>query len=230
MFHSRPAAVLVAQFPGAGRGLVASAPLAYGETLFVERPMLVAPSEALSGHVCHGCLSVLTAGPLSILCSPLSGRPFCSERCMAAAERGFHALESLAMKGWGEEGRGGGGAEQARGGCCAAAAAEGDAAAAANGPDAASTAAAAASASSGGALAGTLEAFEAACAASSERFPLMAARLAFARLTAAVAASQTPQGAADMHSGADTARASAEQEGIAGDTAGVCIVAITRQG
>ncbi|KAG1680830.1 hypothetical protein FOA52_008163 [Chlamydomonas sp. UWO 241] len=133
--------ISVTKFPGAGRGLVATAPLAYGETVFVERPMVVCQAEDLAEQVCYGCLAVLPGGPTSSLASPLSLRLFCSERCMHASDAGFHAMESLAMGGASGRDSGGGGA---------------------------------------------LQAFEAACAAASERFPLMASRIGFARLTAAV--------------------------------------------
>eukprot|EP00955_Chlamydomonas_euryale_P098013 365122-Chlamydomonas_euryale.AAC.12 len=167
------------QVPGAGRGLVAAAPLSYGETLFVERPMLVAPSAELNGRICHGCLSVLMSGPVTTLRSPLSGRPFCSERCMAACDAGWHALESLAMR---EEAADGG----SRGLDCGLGGGGGGSGALA-------------------AAGGALEDFEAACFEAGERFPLMAARLACARLTAAVTSGGA--GGADNADGAGTAAA-----------------------
>ena len=85
--------------------------------------------------VCYSCLSLLDPTANSIT-SPLSGRHFCSDACMAAAEASFHALESLGQD--------------------------------------------------------PLQAFEAACNENGERFPLMAARLAFMRLTRAVKHSRKP--------------------------------------
>ncbi|GAX82725.1 hypothetical protein CEUSTIGMA_g10151.t1 [Chlamydomonas eustigma] len=87
----------VDRVPDAGRGLFATLPIGYGETILVERPMLCYPSHKALNMVCYSCLRLLDA-TADVVTSPLSGHRFCSDACVVSAESDFHAMESLTLE------------------------------------------------------------------------------------------------------------------------------------
>ena len=114
-------------------------------------------------QVCYSCLALLepTATPLA---SPLSGHRFCSEACLTSSEARFHAIESLGHGLTSDRLTSSGG----------------------DSGDGPASSRSTAAAGLHDRQADLLSAFEASCRANVERFPLMAARLAFTRLTRAI--------------------------------------------
>ena len=114
-------------------------------------------------QVCYSCLALLepTATPLA---SPLSGHRFCSEACLTSSEARFHAIESLGHGLTSDRLTSSGG----------------------DSGDGPASSRSTAAAGLHDRQADLLSAFEASCRANGERFPLMAARLAFTRLTRAI--------------------------------------------
>ncbi|KAI0673183.1 SET domain-containing protein [Trametes maxima] len=80
-----------------GKGLVATAPIAEGETIWKEDPFALAPEWNLydlqtSGHACGHCSTPLTTSPLIVPCSASAAATpcpvrFCSRLCLSRAGR-----------------------------------------------------------------------------------------------------------------------------------------------
>lgn len=95
------------QIAGAGRGLVATRDLEYGEILFTEQPYLCVPALSKRKQVCYHCLKVLqqtggqqqqqqpgAAQQTTTTTVHTRGGAFCSQACLAAAQASYYILES----------------------------------------------------------------------------------------------------------------------------------------
>eukprot|EP00887_Chlorella_sp_A99_P004171 scaffold23.g4171.t1 len=80
------------QIPGAGRGLVAARPLAQGEVVHTEAPLLCSPSPHTLDAACYNCLRPLPLAPSGAR-PGAAGRRFCCEACRAQATAEFWAAE-----------------------------------------------------------------------------------------------------------------------------------------
>ncbi|KAG2452933.1 hypothetical protein HYH02_002272 [Chlamydomonas schloesseri] len=227
----------VAQIPGRGRGLVASRPIAAGEVVLSEAPMLAYPSDKHQHQVCYHCLAAMPPGA-DVLRHRPTGRRFCSDACLDAALQSYLAVETAAAAARARSSTpAAGGGAGSQGGAVAAASSPAAASVSASGaapssagaaPSMASStststsgsaattttgtasssststsAAAAAAAASGGGFS-PLEVLYEQCRAGGERFPLLAARLAFMEVTAALAAAAQRCAAAGISGGGNS--------------------------
>lgn len=78
-------AVAARDLPGRGIGLVATRPIAAGEILVREAPILLVPEGAAAPAVCAACLCYLPAGGVTTPCTACRRVAFCSHACASTA-------------------------------------------------------------------------------------------------------------------------------------------------
>ncbi|PNW87292.1 hypothetical protein CHLRE_02g116850v5 [Chlamydomonas reinhardtii] len=223
----------VAQIPGRGRGLVSCRPIAAGEVVLTEAPMLAYPADQHQHQVCYHCLAAMPPGA-DVLRHRPTGRRFCSDACLSVSLREYLAVETAAAAARArvptaaaDVGAAGAASAAASGGAASSAPAAGTAAAAGASGSASGASPSSAQAGAGGGAAGSAQAAAPAptaaaaasggfspldvlyeqCRTAGERFPLIAARLAFMEMTAALAAA-AQRCAARASSGSGSSNAS----------------------
>ena len=83
---------------GDGRGLFVTAPVAAGETVFVEQPLVCAPAEfGMWECVCHACLQRESDAAQLTACKRCRWAHFCSAACAAAGAAAHTEAECAAM-------------------------------------------------------------------------------------------------------------------------------------
>ena len=83
---------------GDGRGLFLTAPVAAGETVFVEQPLVCAPAEfGMWECICHACLQRESDAAQLTVCQRCRWAHFCSAACAAAGAAAHTEAECEAM-------------------------------------------------------------------------------------------------------------------------------------